>query len=74
MIIDSMIPVYGIPLCNETNCSKKIQILKHTKDKLIVESDSYTPDPPYGDHFSVKELWVILSPPGRMGADGWPVH
>ena len=28
---------------------------------MIVEMDTKTPDAPYGDHFSVKETWIVVS-------------
>ena len=61
MHIDSVLPIKGVPFCDETTCNKVFKVVENTPCKLVLDVDSKTVEAPYSDTFYVQEAWIVLS-------------
>ena len=48
MAMEAVVPVKGVPFCDETRCSKVFVIKKKTELQTVVEMSAITHDVPYG--------------------------
>ena len=58
MQLECIVPVKGVPFCEETQCSKTFVIKKKTDKQTVIEMEAHTHDIPYGQTFCVKESWL----------------
>lgn len=56
MVMTSVVPVHGVPFCNSTRCIKVFTIRQKSDKSIVIEADARTPDAPYGETFSVREV------------------
>ena len=61
MTINCVVPLVNVPFMNKSNFVKTIFMLKRDQTKMVLEFDQKTLDAPYGDTFSCKESWIILT-------------
>lgn len=64
MKVDSIVPLVGVPFISQTRATKRSIIMHRSETKLIVEVDVKTHDAPYGDTFTCKEAWIVISKSG----------
>jgi len=61
MTVNCVVPLVNVPFMSKSNFVKQISIIKKTSSKIVLEFDMKTLDAPYGDTFSCKESWIILT-------------
>lgn len=61
MTINCVVPLVNVPFMSKSQFVKAIVIHKRDSTKLVLEFDCKTTDAPYGDTFSCKESWIILT-------------
>lgn len=52
MVINSVVPVSGVPFITSTNSVKTVTIIKKTDTELIVDFETKTIEAPYSDSFT----------------------
>jgi hypothetical protein len=57
-----MVPIVGVPFYDKTSCQKILELKKKTDNKILLEIESVTPEAPYADTFTCKEMWLAISP------------
>jgi len=65
MIINSIVPLVGVPFISQTRATKTCNIVHRSETKLIVDVDVKTHDAPYGDTFTCKEAWIVMAKSGN---------
>ena len=58
MTLEAVVPVKGVPFCDETRCSKIFTIKQKNDKQTVIEMEAHTPDVPYGQTFRVRESWL----------------
>ena len=61
MIVNTVVPVTGVPFINSTRAIKTLTLVERTSTQFVLEVDTKTIDAPYSDTFSCKELWIVMS-------------
>lgn len=61
LTVNCVVPLVNVPFIKKSNFVKTVVIKKRTSSKLVIEFDMKTLDAPYGDTFSCKESWIILT-------------
>ena len=59
-LVDSMVPVYHVPFCKVAKTITTIDEIVKNSNKLVFEFDIESNDAPFGDVFTIKEVWIIL--------------
>jgi len=65
MIINSIVPLVGVPFISQTRVTKTCNIVHRSETKLVVDVDVKTHDAPYGDTFTCKEAWIVMAKSGN---------
>lgn len=65
MTLEAVVPVKGVPFCDETRCFKTFTIKQKNEKQTVIEMEAHTPDVPYGQTFCVRESWLTAQSPDK---------